>query len=149
MKRREENHEITKVRKHEEVEERRRGEKMGHEFEPLSRRIIEAALAVHRELGPGFIESIYHRAMEIALTHRAIEYTSEWEIHVVFEHEEAGCHRLDLVVGRQIVVELKAVKAFEDIHFAKLKSYLKATQLHVGLLINFNSPTLVVKRVVL
>jgi GxxExxY protein len=122
---------------------------MGHDFEPLSHRIIEAAISVHRDLGPGFIESVYHRAMETALRNRGISYESEKEIRITFESEDVGCHRLDLLVGGEIIVELKAVKAFEDIHFAKLKSYLKATQVHVGLLINFNSPTLTVKRVVL
>lgn len=63
---------------------------------------------------------------------------------VFFEGEEIGCHRLDLVIEEQIIVELKAVKALEDIHFAQLRSYLKATGLHVGLLLNFNPPTLVI-----
>jgi len=58
-------------------------------------------------------------------------------------------HRLDLVVGNAIVVELKAIKEFEDVHFAQLKSYLKATGLKVGLLLNFNASTLSIKRVVL
>ena len=70
-------------------------------------------------------------------------------MRIVFEGEEVGEHRLDLVVADEIVVELKAVKALQDVHFAQLKSYLKATGLHVGLLMNFNAPTLVVKRVVL
>jgi GxxExxY protein len=61
---------------------------------------------------------------------------------------DVGCHRLDLVVEREIIVELKAVKTFEDIFFVKLKSYLKATGLSVGLLMNFNSNSLIVKRVV-
>jgi GxxExxY protein len=60
-----------------------------------------------------------------------------------------GLHKLDLVVENQVVVELKAVKALEDVHFAQVKSYLKATRLGVGLLLNFNAPTLVIKRVVL
>lgn len=60
-----------------------------------------------------------------------------------------GLHRLDLVVGDEIILELKAVKALEDIHFAQLRSYLKATGLKVGLLLNFNAPTLLIKRVVL
>ena len=68
---------------------------------------------------------------------------------LVDEGEEVGLHRLDLVVEEQIVVELRAVKALEDIHFAQLKSYLKATGLRIGLLCNFNAPTLVIKRVVL
>jgi GxxExxY protein len=121
---------------------------MGFEFEPLSHRIIEAAINVHRELGPGFIESIYHRAMEVSLRKAELFYETEKEIRIYFADVDVGCHRLDLVVEREIVVELKAVKAFEDIFFVKLKSYLKATGLHVGLLMNFNSPALIVKRVV-
>jgi GxxExxY protein len=122
---------------------------MGFEFEPLSHRIIEAAINVHRELGPGFIESIYHRAAEVALRKAGLSYETEKEVRIRFLGVDVGCHRLDLVVERQIIVELKAVKAFEDVFFAKLKSYLKAAQLQVGLLINFNCPTLAIKRVVL
>jgi GxxExxY protein len=107
---------------------------MGHQFDPLSGRIIEAAIAVHRELGPGFLESIYENAMKTALQHRGIGHESQKEVAVVFEGEEAGVHRLDLVVESEMVVELKAVKSLEDIHFAQVKSYLKATGLHVGLL---------------
>ncbi len=122
---------------------------MGMGFEPLSHRIIEAAIKVHRELGPGFIESIYHRAMEVSLREAGLFYETEKEVRICFSGVDVGCHRLDLVVEREIVVELKAVKAFEDIFFIKLKSYLKATHLHVGLLMNFNAATLVVKRVVI
>ncbi len=121
---------------------------MGFEFEPLSRQVIEAAIHVHRELGPGFIESVYHRAMEVSLQQAGLSYETEKEVRIYFGGMDVGSHRLDLVVGGEIIVELKAVKALEDIFFAKLKSYLKATGLHVGLLMNFNSPTLTVKRVV-
>jgi GxxExxY protein len=121
---------------------------MGFEFEPLSHRIIEAAINVHRELGPGFIESIYHRAMEVALQQAGLFYETEKEVRIYFMGVDVGLHRLDLVVEKQIVVELKAVKTFEDIFFVKLKSYLKATGLHVGLLMNFNAASLAVKRVV-
>jgi GxxExxY protein len=122
---------------------------MGHEFEVLSGRIIEAALEVHKALGPGFLESIYQKALEVALSHRNIQWDRQREVLIHFEGEEIGSHRLDLIVEEQIIVELKAVKALEDIHFAQLRSYLKATRLHIGLLLNFNSPTLVIKRVVL
>lgn len=122
---------------------------MGHEFEALSGRILEAAVAVHKELGPGFLESIYQKAMEVALRHRAIPFERQQEIHIAFEGEEVGLHKLDLIVGGEIVVELKAVRALEDIHYAQVKSYLKATKLRVGLLLNFNAPTLVIKRIVL
>ncbi len=122
---------------------------MGYDFESLSGQIIEAAIGVHKELGPGFLESIYEIAMKVALCHRNITYEAQKEVIVFFEGEEVGTHRLDLLVGGEIVVELKAIKALEDIHFAQVRSYLKATRLHVGLLMNFNAPTLVVKRVVL
>jgi GxxExxY protein len=119
------------------------------QFEPLSGRIIEAAIAVHRELGPGYVESIYHKSLRIALDKRAIPYESQREVRIRYEGIEVGVHFLDLLVDGEIVVELKAVKAFEDIHFAQVKSYLKATGLRVGLLLNFNATTLTVKRVVL
>jgi GxxExxY protein len=121
---------------------------LGHAFEGLSGRIIEAAIAVHRELGPGFLESIYESALKTALRHRGMAYEAQKEVTVFFEGEEAGVHRLDLIVEAEIVVELKAVKALEDIHFAQVRSYLKATRLHVGLLMNFHASTLIVKRIV-
>jgi len=122
---------------------------VAHDFEPLSGRIIEAAIHVHKHLGPGFLESIYESALKVALRHQGIVYEAQKEVTVLFEGEEVGVHRLDLLVGGQIVVEPKAIKALEDVHFAQVKSYLKATGLHVGLLMNFHAPTLVVKRVVL
>ena len=122
---------------------------MGHEFEAISGRILEAAVAVHKALGPGFLESVYQEAMEVALRNRDIAFEDQKEIRIFFEDEPIDLHRLDLVVNGEIIVELKAVKAFEDVHYAQLKSYLKATGLRVGLLLNFNAPTLAVKRVVL
>jgi GxxExxY protein len=122
---------------------------MGHEFEALSGRILEAALAVHKALGPGFLEGVYQKAMEVALRHRDIPFEDQKEIHISFEDVEVGLHRLDLVVAAEIVVELKAVKALEEIHYSQVKSYLKATGFHVGLLLNFNAPTLVIKRIVM
>src|SRR5262245_39820500 len=122
---------------------------MGHQFEELSSRVLAAAIDVHKALGPGFLESVYENAIAVALRPRRIAFTVQTEVRVFFEGEDVGLHRMDLVVEGQIVVELKAVKALEDIHFAQLKSYLKATGLRVGLLLNFNSPTLTVKRVVL
>src|SRR5688572_26423581 len=102
---------------------------MTHDFEPLSAGILEAAIAVHTALGPGFLESVYHRALRVALEHRNVSYETQKEVRVHFEGVEVGVHFLDLLVADSIVVELKAVKALEDIHFAQLKSYLKATGL--------------------
>jgi GxxExxY protein len=87
--------------------------------------------------------------MEVALQHRGIPFQKQREIHIFFEEVDVGVQPLDLVGGEQIILELKAVKELADIHHAQLKFYLKATGLHVGLLLNFNSPKLVIKRVVL
>jgi GxxExxY protein len=122
---------------------------MGHEFEALSGRLLEAAVAVHKALGPGFLESVYQKAMEVALRHRGLPFEQQKEVHIFFEQEDVGVHRLDLVVGDEIIVESKAAKALEEVHYAQVKSYLKATGLRVGLLLNFNAPTLVTKRIVL
>ena len=122
---------------------------MGHQFEELSSRILAAAIDVHKALGPGFVEPIYQKAMEVALQHRGIPFQKQREIHIFFEEVDVGVQPLDLVGGEQIILELKAVKELADIHHAQLKFYLKATGLHVGLLLNFNSPKLVIKRVVL
>ena len=122
---------------------------MGHEFEALSGQILEAAVAVHKALGPGFLESVYQKAMEVALRNRGIIFDYQKEVRIFFEEEEVGLHNLDLIVEGRIIVELKAVKNLDDIHFAQVKSYLKATRLHIGLLLNFNAPTLTIKRIVL
>jgi GxxExxY protein len=119
------------------------------EFEELSGRVLQAAVDVHRGLGPGFLESVYENAFAVALRHRGIRFERQRVVRIWFETQEVGAHRLDLLVDNRIVVEIKAIKALEDVHFAQPKSYLKATGLHVGLLLNFNAPILVAKRIVL
>lgn len=121
---------------------------MGHEFEALSGKVIEVALAVHKELGPEFLESIYENAVKVALQHRGIAFEYQKVIPIYFEQEHVGLHRIDLIIEKLLIVELKAIKDLEDIHFAQLRSYLRATGLPVGLLMNFNAPRLVIKRVV-
>jgi GxxExxY protein len=122
---------------------------MAHQFEPLSAKIIEAAIAVHSALGPGFLEPIYHRALRVALGRAGIAYENKKKVRVYFGEVLVGVHYLDMLVSEEIVVELKAVRALKDVHFAQVKSYLRATGRRVGLLINFNATRLVVKRVVL
>ena len=119
-----------------------------HQFEELSKKIIGAAINVHREFGPGFLESIYEEALKIELPRLGLHYDSQKEIMIKYLSVEVGLHRLDLLIENIIIVELKAVKELADIHFAQLRSYLKATGLKVGLLLNFAKPTLEIKRVV-
>ena len=120
-----------------------------HQFEEVSRQVIGAALAVHCKVGPGFLESIYHAAMMVSLTHRSIPFKSEVPVDINFEGVRVGQARLDLVVADELVLELKAVETLHDIHFAQLRSYLRAAELRLGLLLNFNAPTLIIKRVVM
>ena len=82
------------------------------------------------------------------LSKRKLFHESQKEIKIEYLEVEVGLHRLDLIVEDKIIIELKAVKEFADIHFAQLRSYLKATGLSVGLLLNFAKPTLDIKRVV-
>lgn len=120
----------------------------GHQFEELSNQLIGAAIKVHKELGPGFLESIYEQALKVELSESGLGFDSQKEIKVQYSGVEVGVHRLDLIVEEEIIVELKAVKELADIHFAQLRSYLKATGIKVGLLLNFSKPTLEVRRVV-
>ena len=124
------------------------GQRETHAFEELSKKIIGAAIEVHRELGPGFLESIYEEALKVELSEHNLLFESQKEITIEYLEAIVGVHRLDLVVENKIVVELKAVKELTDVHFAQLRSYLKATGLKVGLLLNFAQLTLEIKRVV-
>ena len=123
-------------------------EKGKHEFEDLSTKIIGAAIEVHRALGPGFLENIYEAALKVDLDEHGLKYEYQKEVKVKYLGAVVGTHRLDLVVEKKIIVELKALSDLADIHFAQLRSYLKATGLKVGLLLNFGKPTLEIRRVV-
>jgi len=113
----------------------------------LTERIIGTAIEVHQELGPGFLESIYEEALCVALADAGLKFKRQLRVPVRFRGREIGEHRLDLLVEDTVVVELKAIAALGDVHFATVRSYLKATELAVGLLLNFTSTTLTVKRV--
>ena len=114
----------------------------------MSNQIIGAAIKVHKELGPGFLESIYEEALKVELSKNELDFASQMEVQIEYLGVPVGLHRLDLLVQNEVIVELKAVKELSDIHFAQLRSYLKATGMKVGLLLNFSKPTLEVRRVV-
>src|SRR2546427_704861 len=99
--------------------------------------IIGAAMEVHRVLGPGFLESVYQRGMEAELRGRRIPFESQKRIAVEYKGELLGEHVLDLVAGGAVVVELKSVKDLNEQHRAQVISYLKASSLPLGILINF------------
>lgn len=101
----------------------------------------------HLELGPGFLESIYEEALCMELDWLQIPYERQKSIAISYRGKTVGEHRLDLFVARSVVVELKAIKALENIHFATVRSYMKATQVESGLLLNFATMPLTIKRV--
>jgi GxxExxY protein len=103
---------------------------------------------VQRRLGPGFLESVYEKALIIELKKRGLALRDQLEMVVEYDGEEVGRHKLDLFVEDTIVVELKAIKNLEDIHFAITRSYLRCVGRKHGLLLNFGKVTLVAKRVI-
>jgi len=118
------------------------------EHAELTERIIGAAIEVHRRLGPGFIESIYENALVIEARKRGLRLRQQQPIAIEHDGIEVGKHILDLLVEDTIIVELKAVKNLEDIHFAIVRSYLRAAGRRHGLLLNFCKTTLEARRVI-
>ena len=106
-------------------------------------------MEVHRELGPGFIESVYEAALFEELKQQSLIFQSQFPIQVIYKGKPIKGFLLDLVVGEQIVVELKAIKLLGDVERAQLLSYLKASGKKVGLLINFGEASLKYERMVL
>ena len=112
------------------------------EMDVLAKAVIDAAIEVHRALGPGFLESIYEEALAFELTTRQIPFERQKPLTVMYKDRAVGEGRIDLVVGGELLVELKAVEALAPIHKAQVISYLKAMGRQLGLLINFNVPVL-------
>ncbi len=112
-------------------------------YTDVTARIIEAAIEVHRILGPGFLESICEEALAHEFDLRGIQYQRQVTFQVGYKGIIAGEHRLDFLVEDKVVLDLKAVKDFEEIHTVKTLSYMRATKKRVGLLINFNKVRLV------
>lgn len=112
------------------------------EVDDLARKVIGAALEVHRALGPGYTENVYEEALCIEIENQSIPFERQVKIAVEYKGRKVGEGRLDLLVARILPVELKAVESLAAIHQAQLISYLKITHLQLGLLINFNVPFL-------
>ncbi|MFN8515535.1 MAG: GxxExxY protein [Chloroflexia bacterium] len=102
--------------------------------------VIGAAIEVHRRLGPGFLESVYEEALAIEFDLRQIPYARQAAVGVNYKGYMIGEGRVDLLVADILVVELKTVESLSALHVAQVISYLKATRLHLGLLLNFHVP---------
>jgi len=112
--------------------------------------IIGACMNVHKELGSGFLEKVYQEALEIELTDKKIPFEKEKQLLIHFKGIPLSKYYFaDFVCFGQIILELKAVDALSSAHTAQVLNYLKATKFKLGLLINFGSPTLQHKRIIL
>ena len=115
--------------------------------EELIRRIIGAAIAVHKELGPGFLESVYETALTVELDRLGIQYERQKTVDILYRGQKVGEHRLDLLIEKTVIVENKAVLNLEKVFFVNVRSYLKASNLKNALLLNFAAMPLTIKRV--
>ena len=107
----------------------------------LSNTIIGAAIEVHKTLGPGLLESIYEECLGLELELRGLSIERQKPLLVTYKGKKLQCvYRLDLVVEKQIIIELKSCENIEPIHKAQLLTYLKLSDLRLGLLLNFNVP---------
>lgn len=103
----------------------------------ITEKIIGAAYAVHREMGFGFLEKVYQNALKVELEKSGLKVETESPVKVYYKGIEVGDYMADLVVEGKVIVELKAIKTLNEAHEVQLVSYLKATEMKVGLLINF------------
>ena len=118
----------------------------------LTRKIIGAAIEVHKATGPGLLESAYHACLAEEFRLRSVTFEAEKPVPIVYKGRQLDCgFRLDFLVEMKIVVEIKSVETLLPIHQAQLLTYLRLTKCKLGLLINFNVPVLKngVKRIIL
>ncbi|MGI4750280.1 MAG: GxxExxY protein [Janthinobacterium lividum] len=112
----------------------------------LTYKIIGCAMKVHATLGNGFQEVIYQRALAIEMRKADLEFSRELEMDIFYEGELIGTRRVDFLVANEVLVELKALVAMEEVHLAQGLNYLVAYHLDKGLLVNFGAKSLEVKR---
>ena len=107
----------------------------------VAREVVDAAVAVHRALGPGLLERVYHRAMVYELELRGLSIAEEVALPVTYRGQALGCgYRCDLIVEETVLVELKAVEALERVHRRQALTYLRLSGLRLALLLNFGAP---------
>jgi GxxExxY protein len=117
-------------------------------LDEMTRLIIGSAQRVSRVLGSGFLEKVYENALMIELKRSGLRAQSQAPLQVKYENEVVGEYIADILVEKQILVELKAVISLDNVHQAQCMNYLKASQLTVCLLINFGQPKIEIKRIV-
>jgi GxxExxY protein len=105
-------------------------------------------MEVHRRLGPGYPEYIYHRALAVEFKLQNVKFEDEYDIRIYYKGEHIGTRRVDFQVEKTVPVEIKAATQLTDINIAQAKNYLEAGGVEIGLLINFGAPSLHFKRMI-
>lgn len=118
------------------------------EFEAaeVTEKVIGAAMQISNVLGTGFLEKVYQNALVYELRKLNLSVGEEVAIEIYYDGFKVGEYRADIIVAQSVIVEVKAAKAIDDVHQAQLLNYLKATGLKVGLVINFGTPRIGIKR---
>jgi GxxExxY protein len=117
--------------------------------DPQTYAIIGAGMEVHKHLGPGFLEAVYHEALAIELTARDIPFQHEADLIIRYkDYQLSACYRADFICFDDIIVEIKAIKQLSGTEESQIINYLKASGFKRGLLLNFGSPSLKYKRFV-
>jgi GxxExxY protein len=119
-----------------------------YKYKETTGKIIGAAMQVHKVLGNGFQEFIYQRALVIEFPYFGLDFKREFDMPIYYRQQHIGTRRVDFLVEDLISVEIKAVIKLEDVHLAQAINYLEAYNLEVGLLINFGSKSLEIKRLI-
>jgi len=116
---------------------------MAYENDPLTEKIIGFAIGIHRDLGPGLLESAYKECPCYELEQSGLSFRRQAALPVVYKSVRLECgYRMDIVVEEQVIIELKTVERLLPIHEAQMLTYLKLSGIRTGLLLNFNVPVL-------
>lgn len=122
--------------------------KSEYKFSDLTDKIIKIGIDVHKDLGPGFVEKIYQRALYLELRKSKFRFVREKKLIIYYKKVNLGYETVDFEIEGKVLIEVKAVSEINDIHRAQLLSYLKASGCKVGLILNFARPTLEIKRII-
>ena len=119
-----------------------------YKYSEITEKIIGCSINIHKQLGNGFPEIIYHRCLEIEFNKAGLKYKTEFDIPVFYDNIEVGKRRADFIVDDVVLVEIKALQGLDDYCISQVLNYLKAFKLEVGLLINFGEKSLKFKRLI-
>jgi len=114
-------------------------QKEKHQFDELSKQVIGLAMEVHKQLGPGLLESTYQSCLALELEKAGLHYEMEKPIDILYKQQKVeSAFRVDFIIEDSLIVELKSVEALSGIHVAQVLTYMKLTGIKIGLLLNFN-----------